>query len=78
MTSAPASAKTAPSIAAWRAGALSSLQLAMAVLPFGAVCGASAAAGLDFHQSFALSWMVFAGSSQVVAVHLMTSGAPSG
>jgi len=46
-------------------------------MPFGAVCGASAAAaGLDFNESFALSWIVFAGSAQVVAVHLMASGAP--
>jgi len=49
----------------------------MAMLPFGAVCGAGAtAAGLDFHQSFALSWTIFAGSAQIVAVHLLSSGAP--
>ena len=72
MTSAPA-----PFPSAFRAGAAASLPLAMAVIPFGIVCGASAAdIGLGFQQAFALSWLVFAGSSQVVAVHLLGSGAP--
>ena len=63
--------------AALRAGALASLSLAMAVIPFGVVCGAGATGiGLDFNQSFALSWMVFAGSSQIVAMHLLATGAP--
>ena len=62
---------------AWRHGGMASLPMSMAVIPFGAVCGATAAAsGLDFHQATALSWMVFAGSSQLVAVHLLASGAP--
>ena len=78
MTSAPTPVSPPNNAQAWRAGAIASLSLAMAVLPFGAVCGASAAAaGMDFHQAFALSWMVFAGSSQVVAVHLLSSGAPA-
>ncbi|MFZ5510606.1 MAG: AzlC family ABC transporter permease [Pseudomonadota bacterium] len=52
--------------------------LAMAAVPFGMVCGAAAkAAGFDFHQAFALSWLVFAGSSQIVASQLFASGAPA-
>ncbi|MFA7270155.1 MAG: AzlC family ABC transporter permease [Sterolibacterium sp.] len=60
------------------AGVRASLPLLMGVIPFGVVCGASAASiGLSFAQAWALSWMVFAGSSQIVAVQLLTSGAPS-
>ena len=77
MTSAPADSPPQTADSGWRAGLRASLPLAMAMLPFGAVCGASAtAAGLDFHQSFALSWTIFAGSAQIVVVHLLTSGAP--
>lgn len=77
MTSAPAQPSPSDTTSAWRAGVTASLPMAMAMLPFGAVCGATAvAAGLDFHQSFALSWMVYAGSAQIVAVHLLTAGAP--
>lgn len=66
-----------PPRAALRAGAKSSLPLLMGVVPFGVVCGASAASiGLSFGQAWALSWMVFAGSSQIVATQLMASGAP--
>lgn len=62
---------------ALRTGASASLPLLMAVIPFGVVCGASAASiGLSFGQAWALSWMVFAGSSQIVATQLMASGAP--
>ena len=76
-TSAPSSADIRATAAAWRDGGMASLPMSMAVMPFGMVCGATAAAaGLDFHQAFALSWMVFAGSSQLVAVHLLASGAP--
>lgn len=67
-----------PPRAALRAGAHASLPLLMAVIPFGVICGASAASiGLSFGQAWALSWMVFAGSSQVVAMQLMASGAPA-
>jgi len=49
----------------------------MAVIPFGVVCGASAASiGLSFWQAFGMAWLVFAGSSQIVATQLMASGAP--
>jgi len=60
------------------AGANASLPLLMAIIPFGVVCGASAASiGLSFGQAFGLSWLVFAGSSQIVATQLMASGAPA-
>jgi len=67
-----------PPRAALLAGADASLPLLMAIIPFGVVCGASAASiGLSFGQAFALSWMLFAGSSQIVATQLMASGAPA-
>lgn len=59
------------------AGVRASGALLMGVIPFGMVCGAAAAAaGFDFHQAFALSWVVFAGSSQIVATQLFAGGAP--
>ncbi|MFA7281258.1 MAG: AzlC family ABC transporter permease [Sterolibacterium sp.] len=59
------------------AGAGASLPQLMAVIPFGIICGASAhSIGLSFGQAWALSWMVFAGSAQIVATQLMGSGAP--
>ena len=64
--------------AALRAGAHASLPLLMAIVPFGVVCGASAAGiGLSFGQAWGLSWLVFAGSSQIVATQLMASSAPA-
>ncbi len=80
MMTAPAPTPPIPPLprrAALRAGAFASLSLAMAMIPFGVVCGAGATGiGLDFNQSFALSWMVFAGSSQIVAMQLLAAGAP--
>lgn len=59
------------------AGARACIPLAPGVLLFGMVCGAAAAgAGLTPGQSFALSWLVFAGSSQIVAAQLFAAGAP--
>lgn len=59
------------------AGARACVPLAPGILLFGMVCGAAAAgAGLTPGQSFALSWMVFAGSSQIVATQLFAAGAP--
>jgi 4-azaleucine resistance transporter AzlC len=59
------------------AGARACIPLAPGVLLFGMVCGAAAAGvGLTTGQSFALSWMVFAGSSQIVATQLFAAGAP--
>lgn len=78
MMTPPAPTSPLPRRAALQAGVRASLPLAMAVIPFGVVCGAGATGiGLDFNQAFALSWMVFAGSSQIVALHLLASGAPS-
>jgi len=60
------------------AGARACLPLLMAVVPFGVICGASAASGgMSFAQAWALSWMVFAGSAQIVATQLMASSAPA-
>ncbi|MBI3140786.1 MAG: AzlC family ABC transporter permease [Rhodocyclales bacterium] len=62
---------------AFLAGLRACLPLLPSILPFGMVCGAAAAgAGLSFGQAFALSWMVFAGSSQIVATQLFAAGAP--
>ena len=62
---------------AFLAGARACIPLAPGVLLFGMVCGAAAAgAGLTPGQSFALSWLVFAGSSQIVATQLFVSDAP--
>ena len=78
MTTPPSSFFRPPRRAALLSGARASLPLAMAVIPFGVVCGAGAAGiGLSFGPAFALSWMVFAGSSQIVAIHLLASGAPA-
>ena len=62
---------------AFLAGIRACIPLAPGVLLFGMVCGAAAAAaGLTAGQSFALSWLVFAGSSQIVATQLFVAGAP--
>lgn len=62
---------------AFLAGVRACLPLLPGILPFGMVCGAAAAgAGLGLGQSYALSWLVFAGSSQIVAAQLFASGAP--
>lgn len=59
------------------AGARACIPLAPGILLFGMVCGAAAAGvGLTPGQSFALSWLVFAGSSQIVATQLFAAGAP--
>jgi 4-azaleucine resistance transporter AzlC len=59
------------------AGVRACMPLAPGILLFGMVCGAAAAgAGLTPGQSFALSWLVFAGSSQIVATQLFAAGAP--
>jgi predicted branched-subunit amino acid permease len=59
------------------AGVRACMPLGPGILLFGMVCGAAAAGvGLTPGQSFALSWMVFAGSSQIVATQLFAAGAP--
>lgn len=59
-------------------GIRATFPLLMGIVPFGMVCGASAvAAGLDVQQAITLSWMVFAGSSQIVFAQLLSQGAPA-
>jgi len=58
------------------AGILTSLPLMMGVISFSVICGASASGiGLSFAQAWGLSWIVFAGSSQIVFTQLMGNGA---
>ncbi len=53
------------------------LPLIMGLVPFGMVCGASArAAGIEPWQAFAMSLLIFAGSSQIVVMQLLLAGAP--
>ncbi len=49
----------------------------MGIAPFGMVCGAAAVStGLTPWQAFTMSWVIFAGSSQIAAMQLFASGAP--
>jgi predicted branched-subunit amino acid permease len=58
-------------------GLKASSVLVMGILPFGIICGAAAAqAGFTGSQSFALSWMVFAGSAQIISAQLFAENAP--
>lgn len=64
-------------VASFLSGVCASFVLLPGVMTYGMVCGAAAAAaGLPPSQAFAISWMVFVGSSQVVAAQLFASGAP--
>ncbi len=59
------------------AGILACAPLIMGIVPFGMVCGAAAiSAGMTPWQAFAMSWVIFAGSSQIAATQLYASGAP--
>ena len=59
------------------AGLRAFIPMLMANVPFGMVCGAAAiAAGMTPWQAFAMSWIIFAGSSQIAATQLFASGAP--
>lgn len=59
------------------AGVLAFVPLIMGIVPFGMVCGAAAvAAGMAPWQAFSMSWVIFAGSSQIAATQLFASGAP--
>lgn len=60
-----------------RAGLRDMAPLLLSVLPFGLVCGVDAVnSGLSVAQAVIFSLAVFAGSSQLVATQLLTSGAP--
>ena len=59
------------------AGVRAFVPLMMAIVPFGMVCGAAAVAGgMTAWQAFSMSWVIFAGSAQIVAIQLLASGAP--
>lgn len=59
------------------AGVRAFIPMLMANVPFGMVCGAAAiAAGMTPWQAFSMSWIIFAGSSQIAATQLFASGAP--
>ena len=59
------------------AGLRAFLPLIMSNAPLGMVCGAAAiAAGMTPLQASAMSWAIFAGSSQIVAAQLLVAGAP--
>lgn len=59
------------------AGARDTLPLILAAIPFGILFGALAhAAGLSFIAGMAMSMIVFAGSSQFVAITLVMTAAP--
>ncbi len=59
------------------AGVRAFIPMIMANVPFGMVCGAAAiAADLTPWQAFSMSWIIFAGSSQIAATQLFVSGAP--
>ncbi len=59
------------------AGMKAELPLLIGVMPFGMIYGALAVqAGLTAWQSQAMSWMIFAGSSQFVAAELFSQTAP--
>jgi len=57
-------------------GALATLALVIAAIPFGVVYGALAEnAGLNFMLTIGMSALVFGGASQFIAVTLLTGGA---
>ena len=59
------------------AGVRAFVPLIMANIPFAMVCSAAAvAAGMTPWQAISMSWIVFAGSAQIVATQLFASSAP--
>ena len=61
----------------FRAGALSMLPIAVALTPFGLVCGVAAAnTGASPLAALGLSAIVFSGAAQIVISELYASGAP--
>ena len=62
----------------FRAGYLEMLPIALAMIPFGLVCGvAAAAAGADFAGALGMSALMFSGAAQIVAAQLLAQGAPA-
>lgn len=61
----------------FRAGVRSLLPLQLGVIPFGMMTGVVGVnIGLSPFEAIAMSWIVFAGASQLVAMQLMDEGAP--
>ena len=62
----------------FRAGFVSMLAPALALTPFGLVCGVgAAAAGADWLSALAMSAIVFSGAAQVLAAQLLSADAPA-
>jgi branched chain amino acid efflux pump len=61
----------------FREGAADMLPAALALMPFGLVCGVgAAAAGASLAGAMGLSAIVFSGAAQILAVQLLAAGAP--
>jgi predicted branched-subunit amino acid permease len=61
----------------FRAGFVDMLPAALALAPFGLVCGVGAeAAGASLAGAIGLSAIVFSGAAQILAVQLLAAGAP--
>jgi predicted branched-subunit amino acid permease len=61
----------------FRAGFVEMLPAALALAPFGLVCGVGAeAAGASLAGAIGLSAIVFSGAAQILAVQLLAAGAP--
>lgn len=70
--------RTAPVAREFLGGIQAELPILLGVAPFGMIYGVLAVgAGLPANAAQAMSFIVFAGSSQIVAVQLMGAGAPA-
>jgi 4-azaleucine resistance transporter AzlC len=64
--------------AAFTAGARAFLPLVLGIMPFALVSGVAAiAAGLSVPSALSMSFLVYAGSAQLVALQLLTANAPA-
>jgi len=62
----------------FRSGAVAMLPIAVALAPFGLVCGVAAAkAGVSALAAFGLSAIVFSGAAQIIITELYAAGAPA-
>ena len=62
----------------FREGAVVTLPVLIASLPFAIVCGVTAAAvGLDLFTGQGVSFFMYAGASQIVLLQLLSAGAPA-
>lgn len=61
----------------FRAGFAEMLPACIGILPFGVVCGVgAAAAGASWLAALGMSAIIFSGAAQILAVQLLSSGAP--